>query len=153
MADAYTASPSELYARLLAEAFTGGDEGVVDQLVAPDFAFNGVVGGRAEMLGAVRRQRGAFPDLRYEIEELVAEGDRVAARYRLTGTDTGTGWEGRRPSGRPVSVRGSQFARARDGRLVEVWNVMDRLDFLQQLGATSSPAAAAPAAPTGMGEG
>lgn len=131
---------AELYARLLAEAFTAGEERVVHELVAEEFAFNGVPGGRAEMLSAVRRQRGAFPDLRYEIEELVADGDRVAARYRLEGTDTGTGWEGRAPSGRRVSVRGSQFAHARDGRLVAIWNVMDRLDFLGQLGPEGPPA-------------
>lgn len=78
--------------------------------------------------------RGAFPDTHREIEDLVAEGDRVVHRYRFTGTHEGE-FEGIEPTGREVSTSGIFIYRIEDGRIAESWLDYDGLDLLGQLGA------------------
>jgi predicted ester cyclase len=77
--------------------------------------------------------RGAFPDLRFTLEDLVAEGDRVAARYYWEGTQEGE-FMGYRPTGQAVRVGGMDFYRLRDGKIVEHWDRVDELGLLRQLG-------------------
>lgn len=77
----------------------------------------------------------AFPDLRYEALEVVAEGDLVATRYRNTGTHEGE-FLGIPASGRPLDIEGSDVCRFdADGRIVAHWAYADNLALLQQLGA------------------
>ena len=76
----------------------------------------------------------AFPDLRVEIEDIVAEGDRVAVRARWTGTHRGTlPMMPFPPTTRTVEFTGMVFWRVRDGRIVERWATLDRLALQQQL--------------------
>jgi steroid delta-isomerase-like uncharacterized protein len=75
----------------------------------------------------------AFPDLNIHIDELVAEGDNVAARFTCTGTHTGPGL-GIAPTNRRATFTGMTVVRVQDGRAVEAWNNFDRYGLLQQLG-------------------
>lgn len=75
----------------------------------------------------------AFPDLRFEIEELVADGDMVAARMTAHATHRGE-FMGLEPTGRPVAVTVMGQVRIADGHIVEHWNVMDEVHLMQQLG-------------------
>ena len=84
--------------------------------------------------------RSAFPDVTLQIEDIVAEGDRVAARWSGTGTHRGASL-GFDATGRRVRFSGMVFARVENGRLVEGWNVFDQLGMLQQLGVSSLPPA------------
>lgn len=77
--------------------------------------------------------RSAFPDFRMELEDLVAEGDVVAARVRYSGTHRGE-WFGIPATGRPVDVEEMMFFRFEAGRLVEAWEVDDQLTMRTQLG-------------------
>jgi C-1 hydroxylase len=79
----------------------------------------------------------AFPDLRFEVEDLVADGDLVAARMRARATHCGE-FMGLPPTGRQVSVLVMGQVRVAEGRIVEHWNVMDEVHLLQQLGLLSS---------------
>lgn len=80
----------------------------------------------------------AFPDLRITIEDIVAEGDRVAVRARWTGTHRGPIAMLPVPvSNRPFSFTGMVFWRVRDGQIVERWANIDRLGLMQQLTAES----------------
>ena len=65
------------------------------------------------------------------------EGDTAAARFTITGTDTG-GFMGMPPTGKSVTVTGMDFMRFRDGKIVEHWGEMDMLGLLQQLGVIPS---------------
>lgn len=75
----------------------------------------------------------AIPDIRVEVEDTIAEGDKVAARCRVTGTHSGPGL-GVLPTGRAVDFRGTVFLRFRDGRIVEGWNNFDFMTLFSQLG-------------------
>jgi steroid delta-isomerase-like uncharacterized protein len=80
----------------------------------------------------------AFPDIRITIEDLIAEGDQLAARYYWTGTHQGA-FAGIAPTGKQVRVRGLDIWRMRDGKCIEHWNIEDNLSLMQQLGAIPVP--------------
>ena len=75
----------------------------------------------------------AFPDSRFTIDDMIAEGDRVATKKTFTGTHTAD--FGEIPAtGRRVTLQYVDIMRLRNGRIVEHWLSMDQLSFLQQLG-------------------
>lgn len=76
----------------------------------------------------------AFPDLKYSILDLMAEDDKVAARYQFTGTNTGS-FMNMQPSGKRISVEGIGIFRIAQGRIVEAWFASDELGFMKQIGA------------------
>ena len=97
---------------------------------APDGDLYGREGIRID----VAAWRAGFPDLRLVVEDLIAEGDRVAYRYRLYGTHAGP-FLAVPATGRAVVVAGFGIDRVADGRLAESWVCFDALDLLRQLGA------------------
>jgi steroid delta-isomerase-like uncharacterized protein len=78
--------------------------------------------------------RAAFPDLRWHVDLLLAEGDLVAGRWTASGTNTGP-WAGLAATGEHATFSGVNIFRVRDGKVVEIWNHRDDLGFAQQLGA------------------
>ena len=79
--------------------------------------------------------RAAFPDYRDLLEELVAEGDRVAARWTFRGTHQGA-FQTTPATGKYVSMRGMSIFRLEDGRIVDDWTELDMLGFMRQITAT-----------------
>ena len=75
----------------------------------------------------------AFPDCQFTIDDMIAEGDRVATKKTFSGTHTGD-FNGIAPTGRHVSITFVDILRLRDGKIVEHWLSMDQLSFMQQLG-------------------
>jgi len=90
--------------------------------------------------------RRAFPDLRFSVDLILAEGDLVAARWTATGTNLGT-WGQVQPTGRFVEFSGVNFFRFRGGKVAELWNHRDDLGLASQVGAPIY----AGAAPDGSG--
>ena len=80
----------------------------------------------------------AFPDVQMTIEDMIAEGDKVAVRYTFRGTQHGE-TQGIPPTGKYVTVPGIFMCRCEGGRIVEEWDIWDDLGLLQQLGAISPP--------------
>jgi steroid delta-isomerase-like uncharacterized protein len=78
--------------------------------------------------------RSAFPDMQVEVKKLVADGDSVAFAYTLTGTHQGD-FNGHKPTGKAIKVRGMQIGRFVDGKMVERWGSSDELGILKQIGA------------------
>jgi steroid delta-isomerase-like uncharacterized protein len=76
----------------------------------------------------------AFPDLQVEIEDMMAEEDRVATRWRMRGTHTGP-LLGIDASGRSINVSGLRIDRFAKGKVVETWGSWDVLGMLEQIGA------------------
>jgi predicted ester cyclase len=72
-----------------------------------------------------RKLRSEIRDLRVDLEDVLADGDRMAARCLVTGTAAG--------SGKPVRFPGIAMARWRDGKVVEAWNHFDFHVMQQQL--------------------
>ena len=88
----------------------------------------------------------AFPDLRFDVEELIAEGDTVVSRWTLSGTHRGT-FSGIPPTGRAVRVAGMSLDHLADGVIVSGFDAWDALGLRQQLGAVPpDPAETAEAA-------
>jgi predicted ester cyclase len=90
------------------------------------------------MRGLTTMLRTAFFDLRFAIEELVAEGDIVAGRLTMSGTHEGP-LMGMPPTGNAVRKDRMHFVRFRNGKTVEDWGVRDDLGMMQQLGAIPEP--------------
>lgn len=91
------------------------------------------VKGREGLKAGAQKFMEAFPDMRIEVEQMVAEDDRVAARCRLNATHLGEGL-GVAPTGKKVSITGAAIFRMEDGMLVEAWNNFDIPGLFQQIG-------------------
>jgi predicted SnoaL-like aldol condensation-catalyzing enzyme len=96
--------------RFIREVLSDGQLDRVDELLAPSYvnrAFGADLPAFKQMLAALTA---ALPERRYDIEELVAEGDAVVARFA---------GEMRDATGTTISVRGLTYYRLADGRIVE----------------------------------
>jgi steroid delta-isomerase-like uncharacterized protein len=129
--------------RVFDEVWSRGRLELVDELLAPDFVghpiglrepFRGPEGAK-EFIGRLRE---GFPDAAYEIEEILAEGDRVAVRWVMTGTHDGE-FMGIDPTEAQVRIDGMTFLRFEDGKIVEGKTLQDAMSLMRTLGA--SPAA------------
>jgi predicted ester cyclase len=76
----------------------------------------------------------AIPDLKHQIEDVFAEDDRVAVRFRLTGTNSGS-FMGNAPSGKPIDAGALALVRVDSGRVSELRAEFDKLGLMQQIGA------------------
>ena len=94
---------------------------------------NGVPVTQDEMIADFRGHTEAIPDLRWEIQDLVIEGDRIAARLLDTGTPAKE-WLGLAPTGVTVTFVECAFYEIRDGRIAASWYMMDADSVRQQLG-------------------
>jgi steroid delta-isomerase-like uncharacterized protein len=123
--------------RLYEDVLNRGDLAAADEIIAPDAVDHeaGPDGAPAleTMKGFVTALRTGFPDLRVAVEDVIAEGDLVACRFTMTGTNTGE-FMGMPATGRAVSVPGVDILRFKDGKVVEHWGLSDELSLLQQLG-------------------
>jgi predicted ester cyclase len=76
-----------------------------------------------------------FPDLKHRLEEVIADGDRVAVRFRITGTNTES-FMGNPASGRPIEFEGLALMTVASGKVTELWAQFDQIGVLQQIGAS-----------------
>lgn len=127
--------------RWFEEVWNKGREEAIDEMFAED----GIAYGLADETGAplrgasgfkpfYRNFRGAFPDIELIVEDIIAEGDKVAARCRVRATHAGEGL-GLAATKRPMEITGMTFVRVRDGKIVEAWNNFDFMGMYRQLGA------------------
>jgi predicted ester cyclase len=123
--------------RMVEEALNKGNLAVVDECLTTNFIYHGP--GGVEVKGTEGYQkfltdlRTAYPDIHVKIEDIVAEGDMVATRTTCTFTFTGQAGKVA-PTGRQVTMIGSILDRFKGGKIVETWELYDRLDLYQQLG-------------------
>jgi steroid delta-isomerase-like uncharacterized protein len=128
------------------EVFNERNVDLIDQLSVEDYVehdpFPGQGNGRSDLKARVRLILDSMNPLRFEIEDIVAEGDRVVVRWSQTGTQSGN-FMGIPPSGRNFTFAGIDVHRLRDGRMAEHWHVIDLFGLLQQLGAIPAPSGSA----------
>jgi steroid delta-isomerase-like uncharacterized protein len=115
---------------------------VIDELCSDDFVFHGAVGEETHGLKAFKQREGdvfdAFPDLHIVIHDMIAEKDKVATRFTLTGTHRGE-FSGIPPTNRKVTVWTISIDRIVGGKFVESWVRYDTLSLMQQLGVVPTP--------------
>jgi steroid delta-isomerase-like uncharacterized protein len=118
---------------------SAGDIDGFGDLLADDFVEHeetpGLEPTKAGVIAFFHMNRAAFPDMRMDPEDIVASGDKVVARVRLTGTHQGA-FMGMPATGKPIDVQLIDIVRfGDDGLAREHWGVMDALAMMQQLGA------------------
>ncbi len=123
--------------RFFAEILNEGRFEVAGELYAPDFR-NGKYT-QQDDIEAARGWRQAVPDLRFDLELVVAEGDYVSVFWKAGGTNTGTG-NGLPATGRKFQARGVTIWKLVDGRLKQEWTVMNEASVRRQLGLGCEPA-------------
>ena len=89
----------------------------------------------------------AFPDIRLTVEDIMAEGDMVAARVAFRGTHRGE-FQGIPPTGNEVAFTSIEVNRVVDGKVEEHWVELDLFGLMQQLGAIPEPGHSEEASPT-----
>ena len=121
------------------EFINSASEKLAEELIAPNAVFH--VPGRAEpvrgpagYLEIIAMMRSGFPDVQWRLEETIVEGDRVAARFTMSGTHKGA-FFGVPPTGRAIKVQAMNFYRLSGGLFVEERGQPDLLSLLQQIGA------------------
>ncbi|WP_405994858.1 ester cyclase [Streptomyces sp. NBC_00986] len=123
--------------RFTSEFLPTGDPASARRFISPDIVMH--FGGRAQQgrdtyLGIVAANMKAFPDLKWTVEDMRAEGDTVAIRYTMTGTHEGP-FAGAEGTGTKIHAESSAFYRLSHGKIVEERAQLDMLGILQQLGA------------------
>ena len=120
-----------------------GNIDLVDELLAPDYVNHSPATPDQPtdpegIKAVVGMFRGAMPDLRVIIEDMIAEGDKVVVRYTIEGTHEGELF-GVPPTGQRLSIKSISVERVSDGKIREHWRITDSLDMMQQLGAIPVP--------------
>jgi predicted ester cyclase len=140
MTDKIAAANKGLVRRFYKEVYGDWNMALVDEVVSPQFTSHdwpedGPAGPQAfgEYYSAIRS---AVPDARYEVDDLIAEGDRVVVRWRLLGTHKGN-FGGIAPSGRAIALKGIAIYRVEGGKLMERWVVTDLYGLLEEIRETS----------------
>ncbi len=124
-------------------AWEQGNLELLDELLAPDYvnhtpATPDLPTGPEGVKAVVSMFRSAMPDLRVLIEDMIAEGDKVATRYTLEGTHEGELF-GVPPTGQRLSIESITVERVSEGKIREHWRVTDELGMMQQLGVIPAP--------------
>ena len=130
-----------LHDSLLERWFAAGDAGDLDAfdvLLHPDVVVHAPMGlstqGREAEKTVWRDALAAMPDIRHDIQEVIMSGSTIAARAVVTGTLEGD-FGGITASGRSFTIDQAVFANVRDGKIVEVWEIVDTASLLRQVGA------------------
>lgn len=126
--------------RRLHDAIEGGVELVsqtIDEIFEPDVVFHAPVPTGATGIQALKQVwpvlLRAFPDLRVRVEDLIEEGDKVVSRNTVTGTHQGD-YMGLPATGRSITYNEIFVCRFADGRIAEIWGVVDVFSQMRQLG-------------------
>lgn len=131
-----TSDNKSVVLRSEAELWSKGNLAVADELYSPMFVCHFVVGpewhGVQGIKDAVARHRRSFPDWNEEVDDIIAEGDRVVIRFTSTGTQEGE-FAGIGPTMKRVKIHEVAIFRLADGKIIEQWGMPDLHGLLEQL--------------------
>ncbi len=127
----------EMAQRWYSEVMSEGKTEVIDELCAPDFVdHDPLPGTTADLAGLkdfVGQIRAAFPDMQVTVDDVIAEGDRLAVRSTMRATHEGD-FMGIPGSGKKVEVSNYDFIRFENDQAAEHWGVIDSAALMEQLG-------------------
>jgi steroid delta-isomerase-like uncharacterized protein len=113
----------------------------IDEMLSDETVHHGLGGWGEEIVRGVdgfklfhQQFLAAFPDLNFEIEEVMTDDERIAIRYTLTGTHLGDAM-GIPATNRKIKIAGGGIGRAKDGKFTDVFNLVDFFTMYSQLGA------------------
>ena len=115
-------------------------EAAIDEMLSEETVHHGLGGVEGEPVRGIENFKSfhrnflqVFPDLQVTVEDVVSDGEKMAARYTARGTHAGDGL-GIAPTNRTVEFTGSGICSVKDGKFVEVWNEVDFMKMYSQLG-------------------
>lgn len=126
--------------RYIDEVLSAGRLDALGELLSPDFK-DSTPGAAKDVRGpeVVRtsqaKARAIFPEVQYTVDDLIAEGDRVVARYSVRARSKGS----EEQPGRLIEVTGITIFRVADGRIREAWIINDQIEMFLQLGYSLQP--------------
>jgi steroid delta-isomerase-like uncharacterized protein len=137
-----TIEANKAFMHRFTEFINTANEKLAGELISTDAIFH--VPGRSEpmrgpsgYLAIIGMMRGGFPDIQWSLEEMIAENDKVAARFTMRGTHKGA-FFGVTPTGKKIEVKATNVYRFSDGKIVEEHGQPDLFGLLQQIGAVPS---------------
>ena len=126
--------------RMYEEIFNKKNMAAVEQFCAADWVCHpslpGMPPGLDGMKKAMSVENKAFPDMQVKLEDILAEGDKVACRWTATATHKGE-FMGMPPTNKQVTITGVHIDRIAGGKIAETWNYSDMMEVMQQLGMKS----------------
>jgi len=128
--------------KFMDECWNGGDMASVPELVAAhcryhDPVFPHMTAGVESMQHHIMKSRRAFPDMRFTVNDTIAERDEVVAHWTVTGTHRGE-FLGMPATNHTASVAGTSIYRIEAGKIVEQWVNWDLMSLIEQLGLRAS---------------
>ena len=128
--------------RIIEECFNQGNLALIDELHTADYVDHdappALANGPEGMKQLIGMYRAAFPDVHIIIDDILAEGDKVALRWTATGTHQGE-LMGIPPTNKKVTITGMDINRLAGGKIAEHWGNFDQMGMMQQLGVIPSP--------------
>src|ERR687886_2716880 len=128
--------------RFFEELLSTDNLAVADEILSPGFRF--YFAGSPDPMDLKQykeflvARRAAFPDRRFVVEDMIAEGEKVSARFTMRGTHKGE-FRGLAPSGVEVTMTGIDMIRLAEGKMVEDRVEVNQLGMMHQLGVIASP--------------
>jgi predicted ester cyclase len=152
-----TTANRDVVRRYIDEVLSQGNLDRLEQLIAPGYVDSSPGAdergaGPERVRIAQRRVRALFSRIAYRVDHLIAEEDKVVARYTVRATYQPTDPTRPGPAGTEVWITGMTIFRLADGRIEETWTINDQLEMFRQLGYKLEPPKApspAPASPGG----
>ena len=132
------------YTRFFDEVLNGRNLAVLDELNTPNMVDHARSDPRPDLSDleaakeSVAMLHRGFPDIKWSLDDMIAEGDRVVARWTAHGTHEGE-FMGIPPTGKQVTFSGIEIVRIEDGKGVEHWEQFGVMSLMQQLGALPPP--------------
>lgn len=127
----------QLYKQYVKEFLQDGDESAADRYIDSDVVTHDGMPGQAPGLEGVKQTfrslREAFPGMHVQVEDIIAEDDKVVGRFVVSGTNTGP-FMGMPATGKTFTYDEIAIVRFKDGKIVEHWAEMDSMGMMQQLG-------------------
>ncbi len=131
--------------RFLTEYLNEHNVAIVDELFTSDYVNHMMPPGTPVGQGSEKQIfymfYSGFPDFRITINDIIGDGDKVAARWTFHGTHTGD-FQGMPATGRPATFDATNVFRIVNGKIAENWPIFDQFGLMQQLGALPQPAGA-----------
>jgi steroid delta-isomerase-like uncharacterized protein len=133
----------QLVRRAVEEIWNGARYDTVEEYITRDFVVHtstpeNTIHGAQGIRQFFTELRDAFPDIRFTIQDQVAEGDKVVTYWTAEGTHKGN-FKGIPATGRHFRITAIDIDRIENGKVRECWSNMDELSLLQQLGVIPTP--------------
>ena len=126
--------------RFFQEGPSKGNLAAAGELLSPNFSLHTPIPSSPGIQGMkeiITACRAAFEHLDVTVEDMVAEGDKVAARFTACGTHKGS-FMNLPPTGKPITMTGIEIFRIEDGKIAELWGEANLLGLMVQLGIVPS---------------